>query len=325
MNIWKKIKLYRKLPPVFLPYQIGRKRLYILPTGHGCLFMVVLMGMLLGSANYNNNLGFLLTFLLGSMTFVSMLHTHRNLMGTQILSIRALPVFEGEKAVFRLTVRGGNTERMALRFRLPGGEEQGLDILPETDCIIDVYVPAEKRGLLKPGILTVSTRYPLGLFRTWTSLNLQLECPVYPAPLYGSLSLTHGNSREQQDTGKSAGPGADDFQGLRNYLPGDPMQHISWKAFSKGQGLMTKTFVGQAGASVFLDWASVEEKDTERKLSRLCGMVLSADRLGLTYGLKLPGTITDLGKGEGHKHKCLKSLALFGISGEHSDSGDTHS
>jgi len=323
MNIWKKIKLYRKLPPVFLPCQISRKRLYILPTGQGCLFMVVLMGMLLGSVNYNNNLGFLLTFLLGSMTFVSMLHTHRNMLGIQILSIRALPVFAGEKAVFRLTVRGGNTERMSLRFRLPGGEEQCQDILPETDTIIDVSVPAEKRGLLKPGILTVSTRYPLGLFRTWTSLNLQLECPVYPAPLHTSLSLTGGNSREQQDTGENAGPGADDFEGLRNYQPGDSMQHISWKAFSKGQGLMTKTFVGQAGALVFLDWTSVEEKDTERKLSRLCAMVLSADRLGLTYGLKLPGNSIDPGKGEGHRHNCLKSLALFGISREYTGSGDT--
>jgi len=325
MDIWKKIKLYRKLPPVFLPYQISRKRLYILPTAQGCLFMVVLTGMLLGSVNYNNNLGFLLTFLLGSMTFISMLHTHRNMLGIQILSIRVLPVFAGEKAVFRLTVRGGNTGRFALRFQLPGGEEQCQDILPETDCLTDISVPAEKRGMLRPGILTVSTRYPLGLFRTWTSLNLQLECPVYPAPVHGSLSLTRGKSRQSQDTGESAGPGADDFQGLRNYEPGDPMQHISWKAFSKGQGLMTKTFVGQAGASVFLDWASVEEKDTERKLSRLCGMVLSADRLGLTYGLKLPGCITDLGKGEGHKHNCLKSLALFGISREYSDLGDTHS
>lgn len=318
MDILKKTKLYRKPPPVFLPHQISRKRLYMLPTAHGCLFLVVLMGMLLGSVNYNNNLGFLLTFLLGSMTFVSMLHTHRNLLGTEILSVRHLPVFAGEKAVFRVTVRGGNISRLALRFQLPGGEEQCQDILPEKDTLIDVSLPAEKRGLLKPGILTVSSRYPLGLFRTWTSLNLQLECPVYPAPLHSSLSLTGGNSREQQNTGESAGPGADDFQGIRNYEPGDPMQHISWKAFSKGQGLMTKTFVGQTGALVFLDWASVEEKDTERKLSRLCGMVLNADRLGLTYGLKLPGSSTDPGKGDGHKHNCLKTLALFGISPERS-------
>ncbi len=314
MNIIKKTNLFRKPPPVSLPYQISRKCLYILPTAQGCLFIAVLTGMLLGSVNYNNNLGFLLTFLLGSMTFVSMLHTHRNLLGTEILSVRPLPVFAGEKAVFRMTVRGANAGRMTVRFSLPGGEEVCQDIPQDKHCLIEVSVPAEKRGLLKPGILTVSTRYPLGLFRTWTNLDLLLECPVYPAPLHGSFSLTGGNSREQQDTGESAGPGADDFEGLRNYQPGDPMQHISWKAYSKGQGLMSKTFVGQAGAPVFLDWAVLEEKNTERKLSRLCGMVLSADRLGLTYGLKLPGTGIEPGKGEGHKHNCLRELALFGIS-----------
>ncbi|MGE0085167.1 MAG: DUF58 domain-containing protein [Desulfococcaceae bacterium] len=314
MNIFKKTALFRKPPPVFLPYKISRKRLYILPTAQGCLFIVVLAGMLMGSVNYNNNLGFLLTFLLGSMTFVSILHTHRNMLGTEILSVRALPVFAGEKAVFRMAIRGGNISRMALRFHLPGGDEECQDILPEKDSITEISVPAGKRGMLKPGILTVSTRYPLGLFRTWTNINLQLECPVYPSPLHSSISLTGGNSREQQDTGESTGPGADDFQGFRNYQPGDPMQHISWKAFSKGQGVMTKTFVGYAGASVFLDWAALEEKDTERKLSRLCGMVLNADRLGLTYGLKLPGSTIEPGKGEGHKHNCLRELALFGIS-----------
>lgn len=325
MNILKKTALFRKPPPVFLPHQIGRKRLYILPTGHGCLFLAVLTGMLLGSVNYNNNLGFLLTFLLGSMTFVSMLHTHRNLLGTEIVSVRALPVFAGEKAVFRLTVRTGNVSRSALRFQLPGGKEECQDILPEKDSLADVSVPAERRGLLKPGILTVSTRYPLGLFRTWTNLDLQLECQVYPAPLHSSVFLTGGNSREQRDTGENAGPGADDFQGFRNYQSGDPTQHISWKAYSKGQGVMTKTFVGQAGASVFLDWAAVEEKNTEGKLSRLCGMVLSAERLGLTYGLKLPGAVIDPGKGEGHKHNCLRELALFGISRQDSDLGERHS
>ncbi|MEZ4525367.1 MAG: DUF58 domain-containing protein [Desulfobacterales bacterium] len=314
MNILKKTTLFRKPPPVLLPHQISRKHLYILPTSQGCLFLAVLTGMLLGSVNYNNNLGFLLTFLLGSMTFVSMLHTHRNLLGTEIHSVRAVPVFAGEKAVFRISVRGGNVGSMAVRFSLPGGEEVCEDIPQEKVSLIEVSVPTEKRGLLKPGMVTVSTRYPLGLFRTWTNLDLQLECPVYPAPLHSSLSLSGGNSREQQDAGESAGRGADDFEGLRTYQPGDPMQHISWKAYSKGQGLMSKTFVGQAGALVFLDWAAVKGKNTEHKLSRLCGMVLAADRLGLTYGLKLPATAIDPGKGEGHKHNCLRELALFGIS-----------
>ncbi len=310
----KNFQEYRKPPPLALPHQIRRKRLYILPTGHGILFMLVLFGMLMGSVNYNNNLGFLLTFLLGSMSFVSMMHTYRNLLGLEIVSVRSFPVFAGENARFSVIVRGGKAGRTALRFQLPGGREVCRDILPEQDNDVDISIPAKKRGLLKPGLLIFSSRYPLGLFRTWAKCNFSLECPVYPRPLSGPLRMTAGKTKKARDTGENAGSGSDDFESIRAYQPGDPMQHISWKAFSKGQGLMSKKFTGLAGASVFLDWAAVDGKDTEKRLSRLCGMVLKAARLDLNYGLRLPGLTVDLGKGEGHKHKCLKALAMFGIS-----------
>ena len=49
---------------------------------------------------------------------------------------------------------------------------------------------------------------------------------------------------------------------------------------------------------------------TERKLSRLCAWVLQADRLGLDYGLRLPGKVISPGSGETHKRECLEALAL---------------
>ena len=47
-------------------------RVYILPTGVGLVFGIMGFAMLLGSMNYNNNLSFVLTFLLAGLGFVSM-------------------------------------------------------------------------------------------------------------------------------------------------------------------------------------------------------------------------------------------------------------
>ena len=44
--------------------RLGRRYIYILPTGAGVLLGVVLMLMLLGALNYQNNLALLLTFLM---------------------------------------------------------------------------------------------------------------------------------------------------------------------------------------------------------------------------------------------------------------------
>jgi len=40
-------------------------------------------------------------------------------------------------------------------------------------------------------------------------------------------------------------------------------------------------------------------------------MVLKAHHMNAEYGLSLPGRTIAPGKGERHKHQCLKSLALF--------------
>lgn len=299
-----------------------RKKIYILPTRYGLLFLIILVAMLAGSANYNNNLGFLLTFLLGSMAFISVLHTFRNISGIQIVSVRTKPVFANQKAVFEFIVRMGATPQLAISFRFPGGETTRGDILPDKgnsvrDNLVSVRVMAEQRGIFRPGPLHISTEYPLGLFRSWYRLYLDLECTVYPRPFSGFFDPVNADSSAyDNDTENEAGPGVDDFKGLKAYQPGDPLQHISWKAFSRGQGLLTKEFVTHSGSSVVLDWYALKDSDTERKLSKLCDMVLKANRLNLEYELRLPGKTIGPDKGEAHKHNCLKSMAIFALPPE---------
>ncbi len=61
------------------PVVLGQRRVYILPTAGGLMFGVTILLMLIGSINYNLNLGYVLVFLLAGNGMVSMLHTWRNL------------------------------------------------------------------------------------------------------------------------------------------------------------------------------------------------------------------------------------------------------
>jgi hypothetical protein len=78
-----------------LPLTLDRRRIYILPTRFGVLYAFALFAMLLASMNYNNSLGFGLTFLLGSLALVAMLHCHRNLSGLVVEGVTAGDSFEG--------------------------------------------------------------------------------------------------------------------------------------------------------------------------------------------------------------------------------------
>jgi uncharacterized protein (DUF58 family) len=120
------------------------------------------------------------------------------------------------------------------------------------------------------------------------------------------------NGGAEQDA-QALDSGGDDFQGLRAYVPGDSLQHISWKASARGQGLYTKDFAATAGSSVFLDWEACPGMDGERKLSVLCHNVLAFHQDHRTYGLKLPDRVIEPGRGETHKISCLEALALFSL------------
>jgi uncharacterized protein (DUF58 family) len=293
-----------------LPQTLQWNQLKIRPTRYGFVFMLLLLSMFVGSVNYNNNLGFLLTFLLGSMVFVSITHTYQNISGISILSCTSQPVFVDEQAKFELVAGGSLTHRNGIRFQFKHGKPTALDLPQGVKNHIALSVPATSRGVLKPETLCIFSDYPLGLFKVQATAELDCQCIVYPRPIAGKLETSAAASNADSQVGLS-GPGADDFQGLKSYIPGDPLQRISWKASSRGRGLFTKEFNGYQRSSLLLDWSLLPGKDNENKLSLLCYAVLAAQQRNLTYGLKLPGVHIAPGKGELHKSRCLKTLALF--------------
>jgi uncharacterized protein (DUF58 family) len=295
-----------------LPFQLHWRRIYILPTTQGFLFITILLGMLIGSINYSNNLGFLLTFLLGSMTFISMLYAIKNLTGIRIISSGSEPVFAEESAVFEFNVIGEKDKRYAISFLYKGGVETVRDVSSSPKGKIKVHVRTQQRGTFRPGPLIISSRYPMGLFRAWVILRLNTACTVYPKPLAGQVKLGEDTSLGDDDNGKEIS-GVDDFKELRPYHPGDPLHRISWKAYSRGLDLYTKSFVGKAGSAVFLNWDSAPSANIEKKISILTHSILKLHRMNLVYGLRLPGEFIDQGSGEAHKHRCLKALALFAL------------
>jgi uncharacterized protein (DUF58 family) len=305
------LALLRSVSRPALPVRNRGRWTYIRLTRPGFVFAGMLLILLFGSLNHANNLGFLLTFLLGSIGFVSLFHTLRNVSGIVPVSIKAEPVFAGQNAFFAVAMQLLSRSRTALSLSFPGGEPAAVDLGADGGRTISVLHPTRSRGLLKPPFLTVSTTYPLGLFRVWTRLPIDASCLIYPKPIAGPF-ITMGCPADGDDDsgGENGGAGVDDFTGLEAYRRGDPLQHISWKALSRGQGLHTKKFEGQQGRNLCFDPDVLPGNDLEEKLSRICAMVLKAETLGLTYGLRLGDRFIDAGQGGSHKRLCLQELAL---------------
>lgn len=288
---------------------LDRRRIYILPTRLGMAFALSMLAMLIGSINYGLSLGYALTFMLGGVAIVGILHTYKNLRGLTVTDAGASPAFAGEDAVFQL-----GFEAPGPRFSLSLRWGKAKPVLFDVDAMqrLSIAVPTARRGRLKPGRFTLSTVYPLGLFRAWSYVEFDHAAVVYPKPAEARLEFSAAG--ESADTARtSTREGSDDFAGLRAWQPGDSPRQVAWKIAARSEVMATKRFSDNEGGTVLLDWDSLVGLDTEARLSQLARWTLDAELGGLLYGLRIPGVEIPPGSGMLHRQHCLEALALFGL------------
>ncbi|MFC3607023.1 DUF58 domain-containing protein [Stutzerimonas tarimensis] len=295
------------------PYvRLDHRRIFILPTRVGLAFLCALVIMLLAAVNYQNSLAYALTFLLGSLFVIAILHTYRNLAGLELHGGSAPAVFVGETASLGVRLESAGRPHQAIALGWSGKELRSVEVPARGSCDLTLERPAERRGRLRPGRLRVETRFPLGVFVAWSSIDLNLATLVYPKPESGALPpLSDGSDDLEADGGRVTGAGSDDYQGLRSWQPGESIRRVDWKAFSREQGLLTKDFSALGGGQLTLDYA-VLEGDTEARLSRLCHWVIALTEQDRPFCLHLPGQRIEPDSGPRHRDACLTALALFG-------------
>lgn len=308
---------WRPPQPESGPILLSARRLYILPTRAGLVFALLLLGLLIGAINYGLSLAYLFTFWFAGLGVTGMLHTQRNLSGMVLRAKASTPIFAGESA--RLLLEASNPSSLK-RYRIglnhPAGECEECDVPAGAKAELALTLPQTRRGWQPLGRFGIYSRYPLGLFRCWTVLELSgpdsttFGVLVYPAPARDSVPLPVSNSAEQSDAASQSD--GDDFTGLRSYQAGDPPRRIAWKAAARSQHLLTKQFSGQRGTKLCLDWSRTPEKETEARLSRLTRWALDAHAAGVAFELALPGRVVGMGSGEAHLRHCLEALARYG-------------
>jgi uncharacterized protein (DUF58 family) len=304
--------LFRMRGPEPAPVFLSQRRVFILPTWSGMQFSALLLVLLLVSIQYALSLGFVLTFLLAGVGLLGMLHTFRNLAHVYLSPGRVDPVFAGDTARFTVNIENrSNFDRFSIGLQ-PAKDALPVycDALAMSNASPVVAMQARRRGWFYPDRITLSTRFPLGLFRAWSYVELDRPCLVYPSPERTPLPTEAMSSNSGERAAAAAG--SDDFSGLRAHQISDSPRHIAWKAVARGAEMLTKQFAGRADARLWLDWDLLAAlPDLERRLSRLTGWVLAAEAEGVSYGLRLPGLEIAPDHGDTHCSVCLKALALY--------------
>ena len=293
---------------------LNHRRIFILPSLQGLGFVVLIVLLMLIAFVYNNNMAYLLAFLLASIFFITILHSFKSLAGLILTQGHSQAVFSGEAAGFDLVVNNpGHVERFNLQASLD--QTFSFTLAGQEKKTITLYSVTDKRGWHNIDTVTLSSTYPLGLFRAWSPLRFAAKALVYPKPTSEELPFPEAEADQAQIQSQKLvnknSKGSDDFYGLKEYQAGDSIKHIHWKAFAKGQGLFSKQYGGDSLVELWLNYDQTPGHTIEQRLSQLCRWTIDAEKAGLLYGFTIPGVKLEPNHGKAHYEKCLQALALF--------------
>jgi uncharacterized protein (DUF58 family) len=299
--------LTRLRRPERLPIRLDRRRIYVLPTGFGLLFALLMFVMLVGALNYANNPALLLTCILAAACGSSLFVGFRAMNGLALMRIDAGECHAGESLPLRLRFAVSPRARAGLRVRI-GDAETAFALPAGGEASIEVSLTAPRRGWLEAGRFRLSTEFPLGLFRIWSWLHPDASFIVYPeietpAPPLPDASLS---DEALAHSGAVEEPG-----GLRDYRVTDPPRQIAWKPSARHDKLLVRDAERAGSDALVFDYYAFAGLDREMRIRRLTAWVLAADAAQREYTLRLPDETIGPGAGSTQRRASLRALALM--------------
>ena len=175
-----------------------------------------------------------------------------------------------------------------------GGATMNLAPLRRRETTAAAYrLPTAKRGLIQVGPMQARRRDVLGLCSTSFTIPGSVELLVIPrhAPVPFALGGSSGRLGEHLRM-RAYGQSGSEFHSLREYVHGDDLRRISWKASARRHDFIVKETalegVRRCTVVVDLDDESYDAAGFERAMSAAASLVTGAAGVGLSTRLIAP-------------------------------------
>ncbi len=217
----------------------------------GVLFVGVMVLVLIGALNSENNLLYWMFGVAIGVVIISGLLSGSSLMGLRVDAWPPASVTAGSQALVRFRLRNTNRWMPAVALSLDEvstGRRRALRLsgigsvasIPAGSSV-DVTVPIQTlgRGRYKLRGLRASTTFPFGLTRkSVLALDArELVVRPRPAPVQSSVLLGAFDGREPiRRTNTRLGARGEPY-GVREYVAGDPMRSVAWRASARSDEL----------------------------------------------------------------------------------------
>ena len=197
---------------------------------------------------------------------------------------------------------------------LIGTEEVLFPIVsPGSSSLLYLNMVFEKRGKHTLSEITIASVFPFNFFTRYRRFPRNLELIVFPRLHPCSLQSVLANQTRWRGEASSDHSGNDsDLLSIRDYVFGDALKYISWKATAKTGRLKTKELSTTESPNIMIDFGRLNEPNVEQALSCTAFLIVKAMHAGSAVGLTIDGETYEPGTSSAHKTLLLTRLALYG-------------
>jgi uncharacterized protein (DUF58 family) len=183
---------------------------------------------------------------------------------------------------------------------------------PESEAVRYLTFSVARRGRFTVGNVHVCSVFPFNFFIRCRKSGKKSEGVVFPEPKQCDPGVVLGKQNRAGGEQYSDRTGFDsDTISIRDYVQGDPLKHISWKATAKTGELKTRELSSLSDQPVLIDFDEVAARNGEERISFVTYMVLNLLRKNVPVGLKLHQKIFRPAASVAHKVALLTELALY--------------
>jgi len=293
--------------------------LYIRLTATGAYAIALVLATGIVAVNSGNNLLYLVVAGLLSALGLSGLLGQHNLRRVGVRLMAPEEAWAGRPVSVRAEI--ANRGKRLPAFLLALGEKPDTpagticEIPPGQHTEFSLTLSFPTRGLQPWPVHALTSEFPFGLIRRGGLVRSPGLCLVYPAPLavpweIAAAAELAGNLMSRRSPGVGG-----DYQGLRDYAPGDSLSRVQWSSWLRLRRLQTKEFESEGAPPAVYRFDAMPGPGTEERLGQLAWLVRTGLRRGRSVGLALPGQVILPGTGASHRRKLLTALARFGEPG----------
>jgi len=268
----------------------------------------------ISAINTGNNLVYLIVAALLSFMGISGFFGKNNLSLVDIDIEFPQEIYAG--SAFPLKVTLINKKRVLPVFLMKVNIDGHTAFFPyvESKSKSSVYINISFSRRGRKGIedLYIYSVFPFNFFTRYKRLGKKFEFIVLPQLKQCTLLALYEKDRRLRGDRTSDSTGYEtDIVSIREYVYGDPMKYINWKATAKTGKLKTKELSSLLYRPVIIDFDEVAINDTEEKISCIAYSVSKLIKNNTPIGLKIKDRLYNPDITQSHKINMLRELAIY--------------